>query len=635
MTRELAAPGRIEIGAWGWSVNTVVFGLTWSDRRKQLRERMLVIVVAAVLAALPAMQVAAAGARFVGHAISVILRADSPQDTRAAAGDVVTAGGHVVRTLGIINGVEATVPADSTGWLRSRPGVVSVSDNSSLHMFSTTWDPTTDLGSAFSTTKLTGAQTLWANGYTGRGVDVALIDSGVVGVNGLTAPGKVINGPDLSFESQVPGLQYMDTYGHGTHMAGIIAGRDDAATSYVGDSSDFVGMAPDSRIVSIKVADSRGSTDISQVIAAIDWVVQHKNDNGMNIRVLNLSFGTDSSQSYTLDPLAYAAEVAWRNGIVVVAAVGNAGFAPAGSVADPAIDPYVIAVGAADPQGTLATSDDTVASFSQNGVTRKPDLVAPGVHIASLRNPNSYIDQAFGSTATVATRFFRGSGTSQAAAVVSGAAALLLSQRPWLSNDQVKALLTSTATSLDSQSVNYQGKGEVNLAATLTAVPANGTQTFNKSTGTGQPELVRGSVAVSMNGVVLQGEQGIMGQRFDDAAMASLEAAGQSWSGGVWNGQSWSGQSWSGQSWSGQSWSGQSWSGQSWSGQSWSSQTWSGQSWSGQSWSGQSWSGQSWSGQTWSSVVWSGQTWSSQTWSGQSWSSQTWSDAGWSDYDWS
>src|SRR5581483_10085441 len=262
--------------------------------------------------------------------------------------------------------------------------------------------------SLYNTARTVGAVSYWRNGFTGKGVDVALIDSGVAPVNGLTTPGKVVNGPDLSFDSQAPNLQYLDAYGHGTHMAGIIAGRDDAVvpgSNYAGDSTDFLGVAPDARIVNVKVADAGGAVDVSQVIAAIDWVVQHKNDNGLNIRVLNLSFGTDSTQPYTLDPLAYAAEVAWRNGIVVV--------------------------GAVDTQGTVSPSDDTVATFSSAGNgTRNPDLVAPGVHIASLRDPGSTIDRQFGATATVGTRFFRGSGTSQATAVMSGAAALAIQQHP-------------------------------------------------------------------------------------------------------------------------------------------------------------------------------------------------------------
>jgi serine protease AprX len=453
-----------------------------------------------------------------------------------------------------------------------------------------------------------GASSWWNAGYTGAGVDVALIDSGVSPVNGLTAPGKVVNGPDLSFDSQAPNLQYLDGYGHGTHMAGIIAGRDGAASApYQNDKTDFIGIAPDSRIVNVKVADNQGATDVSQVIAAIDWVVQHRSDSGLNIRVLNLSFGTDSTQSYVLDPLADAAEVAWKAGIVVVASVGNDGVGT-GTVADPAIDPYVIAVGAADTENSTSTSDDQPAAFSSwgNG-TRNPDVVAPGVHIASLRVPGSVIDQQWGATATVATRFFRGSGSSQATAVVSGAAALAVQQHPTWTPDQIKQLLVSTAQTLKAPAkpVNA-GHGEINLNRALGTGVGSFKQSFTNANGTGSLEQARGSLHVtSASGVTLTGEQDIMGSAFNAASMAALEAAGQSWSGGTWNGQTWSGQSWSGQSWSGQSWSGQSWSGQSWSGQSWSGQSWSGQSWSGQSWSGQSWSGQSWSGQSWSNDDWS------------------------------
>ncbi|MEU8661593.1 S8 family serine peptidase [Actinoplanes philippinensis] len=129
---------------------------------------------------------------------------------------------------------------------------------------------------------------------TGAGIGVALIDSGVAPVAGLDQPGKVINGPDLSFESQTPGLQYLDTYGHGTHMAGIIAGSD--------PSSGFQGVAPGAHLISLKTAAYDGAVDVSQVIAAIDWVVAHRNDPGLNIRVLNLSFGTDSIQPPSSTP---------------------------------------------------------------------------------------------------------------------------------------------------------------------------------------------------------------------------------------------------------------------------------------------------------------------------------------------
>src|SRR5205085_491219 len=150
----------------------------------------------------------------------------------------------------------------------------------------------------------------------------------------------------------------LDTYGHGTFMAGLIAG-DDGATG----SAAYRGVAPGARIVSLKVATADGGVDVTQVIAAIDWVVQHAHDPGLNIRVINLSYGTNSTQASGTDPLAYAAEQAWKKGIVVVTAAGNAGYqkgSGAPCLADPAYDPYVIAVGGADSMGTATLQDDTV-----------------------------------------------------------------------------------------------------------------------------------------------------------------------------------------------------------------------------------------------------------------------------------
>src|SRR4051812_38033299 len=181
------------------------------------------------------------------------------------------------------------------------------------------YDPSADPYSMQNLTAADGAQAWWNAGYTGKGVDVAVIDTGVAPVAGLNASGKVINGPDLSLESQNPSLQYLDTNGHGTFMAGLIAGND-------GQAGGYRGVAPDARIVSLKVGVADGGVDVSQVIAAIDWVVQHRNDNGMNIRVLNLSYGTNSTQPYQVDPLAYAVEQAWKAGIVVVAAAGTSGY---------------------------------------------------------------------------------------------------------------------------------------------------------------------------------------------------------------------------------------------------------------------------------------------------------------------
>ncbi len=208
------------------------------------------------------------------------------------------------------------------------------------------------------TTSWTGAAAWWQAGYTGAGVDVAVIDTGVSPVEGLASPGKVVYGPDLSLESQSDALRNLDSSGHGTFMAGLIAGRDSGLQQpyAAAPPSAYRGMAPDARIVSIKVGVADGGVDVSQVIAAIDWVVQHRYDNGMNIRVINLSYGTNSTQDATVDPLSFAAEQAWKKGIVVVAAGGNAGFqrhmnnAPA--LANPANDRYLLAVGSTDSLAT-------------------------------------------------------------------------------------------------------------------------------------------------------------------------------------------------------------------------------------------------------------------------------------------
>ena len=453
-----------------------------------------------------------------------------------------------------------------------------------------------------------GVQAWWNSGYTGQGVGVAVIDTGVSPVPGLDAPGKVVNGPDLSLESQDPSLQYLDTNGHGTFMAGLIAGND-------GQPGGYRGVAPDAHIVSLKVGVADGGTDVSQVIAAIDWVVQHRNDDGLNIRVLNLSYGTNSTQPYTVDPLAYAVEQAWKAGIVVVAAAGNTGYqrgASAEGLADPAYDPQIVAVGSADTMGTATLSDDQVASYSAGAAScskgcRGPDLLAPGSHMQGLRVPGSYIDQN-NPDAALGDNYFRGSGTSEATAFVSGAVADLLQRYPDLSNDQVKQMLLTSCDKLHSFNWKESGCGELDMTQLLSAPAAPdltakqylkrwGAKTL--STGTGSLEASRGADHISLNGVELQGEQDIFGMPFDSAAMAALEAAGHSWSDGDWNGSSWSGSSWSGSSWSGSSWSGSSWSDNSWTGSSWSGSSWSGSSWSGSSWSGSSWSSGSWLGASW------------------------------------
>ncbi len=415
---------------------------------------------------------------------------------------------------------------------------------------------------------------------TGTGVDVAVIDTGVAPVKYLDTADAVVNGPDLSLDRQLGLPTAVDAYGHGTHLAGIIAGRD-------------AGMAPGSRIVNLKVGAADGAVDVSQVIAAIDWVVAHRADPGLNIRVINLAYGTDSTQSYLDSPLTHALESAWRAGIVVVVAAGNSG----GALALPATDPFVLTVGAADINDPLQPGDDVVAPYSAVGTTaRGVDLLAPGTSITSLRVPGGYVDTAYPESRFNfgGTTYAKGSGTSQAAAVVSGVVALLLQAHPEMSPDQVKALLKSTARPLTGAPANAQGAGLVDVGKALGAtVPAAGSarQKWKVSTGKGSIEAARGDAhLVADDGTVLTGEIDLLGQPWKGSIWAPLSTAGTAWSGGTWNNNVWTGIGFEtsltvdGVAWTGRTWRSETWTGRTWRADAWTGHTWYGRTWRTDGW---------------------------------------------------
>jgi serine protease AprX len=463
------------------------------------------------------------------------------------------------------------------------------------------YDAVADKGSLYNIAEVLGAHASYAAGYTGKGVGVALIDTGVTPVQGLTS-GNVVNGPDLSFDSQDPAAAHVDGFGHGTHLASIIAGRDVAGTpaSY-GSATRFNGVAPDSTLVNVKVGASNGAVDVTQVIAGIDWVVEHADDKGLNIRVINLSYGTDSVQSSSVDPLAYAVENAWKHGIVVVVSGGNEGDVTK-TLANPASDPFVLAVGAMDDAGTVSRADDTVPSWSTRGTdARHVDVVAPGVSVLGLRNPGGYAD-VNNPQARVGDRFARASGTSQAAAVVSGEVALLLQQYPMLTPDQVKWLVTQSASGVTASSTKMRGAGLVDvtkalklpkLGAVLSALlPAWGR-------GTGSLEASRGSSHVSNGTTELTGEVDIFGQPWNGTTWARSTANASAWADGQWRGQTWSGARWSGATWPTVQWSRSDWTGVSYGSDQWSARTWRDESWSARTWRDDTWSARTWRSEEW------------------------------------
>ena len=534
----------------------VVWGIRW-DREDDRRQRLLMAAaLVAVLAAVALLLTARGPAQVAMHA--VIVRAE-PDQVAAAQRAVERSGGTVGQSLPVVNGFVAEVPAGSERALGATAGVVAVvgdgrmggwAENSASAAAATPGTSLDDVRDAIGATQ---------PGATGAGVDVAVIDTGMVPVPALAASGKVVQGPDFSDQSRDSHLAHLDTFGHGTHVAGIIAGDDKA--------SGFRGVAPGARLVNVKAAGADGSTTLGAIVASVGWVIAHRNDNGLHVRVLNLSFGTPPSR-YQSDLLAYAVEQAWKAGIVVVVSAGNEGEKSRG-LTSPGYDPFVLTVGADDLAGTPAVGDDVIPTWSSRGAGRNPDLVAPGRSIVSLRDPNSALDLAH-PEARVGDTGFKGSGTSQAAAVVSGAVALLLERRPDLSPDQVKAIIKSTADPLSGPGPDAQGAGRLNSTRTLDAAapsPDAARQLF-------APAQIRGVVADLVAHL----------PRSRHADVGPVGPDGSSWGAGKWGGSSWGGSSWGGSSWGGSSWGGSSWGGSSWGGSSWGGSSWGGSSWGGSSW---------------------------------------------------
>jgi serine protease AprX len=576
----------------------------------------------------------------------------------AAAAEIRRHGGTVERRLPVVDGISATVPASALDDLAALPGVRSVTEDETLVPLGVRWgDDTTgqgllasllfgswradyDKSSVFSIGKQIGAHAVWdvrdpdGRGYlTGDGVGVALIDTGVSPVAGLRDAGKVVHGPDVSFDSQSGPTSHVDGYGHGTHMAGLIAGHDSTSLllfrSNLDNPRNFAGMAPDAHIVNVKAGASDGAVDVSQVVAAIDWVVTNKDRH--DIRVLNLSYGTDSAQASQLDPLAHAVQNAWRAGIVVVVAAGNDGAAGPAPLNMPAADPYVIAVGSADHNGSARLADWSMGYWTNTGTAqRRPDVLAPGKSVVSLRVPGSTVDTAFPEGRVHGDRsgrFFRGSGTSMSAAVVSGAVALLLQADPSLTPDQVKGLLTSTTDVLGPSGAPAPIGGiNIKRAVSLAlqgSVPAY-IQQHARSTGLGSLEGARGSAHLTDpdSGDELHGEQDIFGVTWDAPSWAAASAAGTAWQGGTWRGTRWAGSSWSSGIWPTVNWTTYAWSGIPWVDRVWVQKALISDllGLAGLSWAGND---------DWTRMTWRESDWSRMTWRDSDWSRMTWRGAGW------
>jgi serine protease AprX len=379
------------------------------------------------------------------------------------ASSVRAAGATVTGRLPIINGLAVRTDARGAKALVHARGVAHVTANSTVKPQSY---GTSDLQTAYPAS--VSADKPWSSGADGKGVGVAVIDTGIAGgmadFKGADGTSRVI----ASVVTNPAAVTSGDAYGHGTHVAGIIAGDGTRRSADDPLRGQYVGVAPEANLISVKASDELGNATVLDVINGLQFVVDHKSD--LNIRVVNLSLESSSQQSYKTDPLDAAVESAWFNGIVVVAAAGNHGSASDAVQYAPGNDPYVITVGAVDDQGTKSVNDDVAADWSSVGRTQdgfaKPDIMAPGAHIVSTLAPGSAFSTLC-ATCVVGGTYIRAGGTSMAAPVVSGMVADVLQKRPELTPDQVKSLLVSTG-----RPINYPVR-EVNGSPALTASPGS------------------------------------------------------------------------------------------------------------------------------------------------------------------
>lgn len=462
--------------------------------------------------------------------------------TRAGTGheaDAYLAGkGHPklkdVADFGLVANIRGKDVAD----LVNQPGVKYVSLDAQMVP---TDDCSSPLGSCNLGTiypKAVNAPSDWGKSIGGQGIGVAVVDSGINGSlpdfsSGPASSSRVVAQVNYSSTSST----LADLYGHGTHVAGIIAGN----SWYTGPATQgkYMGIAPQANLVSVRVSDANGMAYVSDVINGIDWAIQNRQT--YNIRVMNLSLISSVADSYQGDPLDAEVEEAWFHGILVVVSAGNAGANT--ELYAPANDPFVLTVGAADTMGTTSTADDTITPWSSYGITEdgfsKPDLVAPGRQITSLlASPTETLAQQFPAN-VVDENYFTLSGTSMAAPVVSGAAALVFQAHPTWTNDQVKWLLVQTARLLGTTSNEVftpyvgQGSGEINAAAA-----AN----YSSTPSYANQGLTISALLVGPNGQTVYNNT------------TSLSGT-SSWSTSTWSTSTWSTSVSSTSSWSTSSWS--------------------------------------------------------------------------------
>jgi len=491
----------------------------------------------------------------------------------SAAEAVLGLNGVILAQYHLINAVDATIPTAVESLLAALPGITVTPD--ALVTVQSTPESTGPHTPSDVFLQETGATQLASAGDTGHGVTVAVMDTGIDNLPDFS--GRLIGGVDLTNG----GNPYQDSYGHGTFVAGLIAG--DGASS----GGQYSGEAPGANLVSIKVAGADGTTHLGTLISGLQWAVDHQGR--YDIKILNLSLGFKSALSTVINPLDQAVEAVWRSGIAVVVAAGNTGPLN-GSILSPGDDPLVITVGASDDMATPSIADDEMNDFSAVGPTAadgwvKPDLVASGRSVVSLAAPGSTID-ADNPSARIGSANFVGSGTSFSAAITSGAAALVLADNPGLSPNQLKARLLGTTNPGPVGNPFVDGHGALNAYAAATS----GAMNLSQSTFGLLPRLFGTAVSLAPSGPADTWNVNL----WSGLSVNQPPASGPAWNGLVWNGADWDGWVWTGRAWNDGGWAGAQWNGAAWTGRAWNGGAWAGSVWAGLAWAGTAWSSSAW-----------------------------------------
>jgi serine protease AprX len=403
----------------------------------------LIAVVLATLISLTALGLGSDAKATTGSVSVIVMKADK---TTAAEELVAKLGGKITSDLDIINAFGADVPQDAVATLAASDAVRGVTPDGRVESTSYYYTtPGTYAGSNYYLDTL-GVRKAWtlkdASGRSlnGQGIGVAVVDSGLTQTSSRAFT-RIIDREHFSWTSWTDN----DLFGHGTHVAGIIAGNGAGSTN-----NQFAGIAPGVNLIGLKVCDDQGYARESDAVEALQWI--YDNRTRYNIRVVNLSINCGQNIDYDESPLDAACEILWFNKIVVVVSAGNkGGVADTYNTADapPANDPFVITVGATDENGTAIRTDDQEASWSARGnaadSSKKPEILAPGAHIVSTLAPGSKWSN-LAAKCRVGTDYVVASGTSMAAPMVVGTVALLLQDEPNLTPDQVKYRLLNATT---------------------------------------------------------------------------------------------------------------------------------------------------------------------------------------------